>query len=131
MERKCRVCGCTDARGCLAGCGWVEEDLCSECGPVHVQFTEAHEVFRVVMYPEDLGWGEDYCEVCEIPKEWFGCFACGGSGEWELYEEDPVGFEPGDTCECQECDGMGGWLECPRADQHEAILAQRNGKEGE
>jgi hypothetical protein len=27
----CRVCGCTDAAGCLALCWWVSLDLCSEC----------------------------------------------------------------------------------------------------
>ena len=30
-ERKCRVCGCTDERGCPEGCWWVEDDLCSSC----------------------------------------------------------------------------------------------------
>lgn len=30
-ERRCRVCGCTDAAGCPEGCWWVEEDLCSSC----------------------------------------------------------------------------------------------------
>lgn len=29
----CRECGCTDARGCLEGCWWVEPDLCSSCAP--------------------------------------------------------------------------------------------------
>ncbi len=30
-ERKCRVCGCTDAKACPGGCYWVEDDLCSTC----------------------------------------------------------------------------------------------------
>lgn len=29
--RRCRVCGCTDDEGCLEGCYWVEEGLCSSC----------------------------------------------------------------------------------------------------
>jgi hypothetical protein len=29
--RRCRVCGCTDEEGCLEGCYWVAEDLCSSC----------------------------------------------------------------------------------------------------
>jgi hypothetical protein len=29
--RSCRVCGCTDAWGCVEGCWWVELDLCSGC----------------------------------------------------------------------------------------------------
>ena len=32
---RCRVCGCTDERGCPGGCCWVEDpeagDLCSAC----------------------------------------------------------------------------------------------------
>ena len=27
----CRVCGCTDDRGCAGGCLWVAPDLCSRC----------------------------------------------------------------------------------------------------
>lgn len=30
-QRRCRVCGCTDYNGCVCGCYWVGEDLCSEC----------------------------------------------------------------------------------------------------
>jgi nucleoside 2-deoxyribosyltransferase len=29
--RKCRICSCTDMNACLAGCMWIEDDLCSEC----------------------------------------------------------------------------------------------------
>ena len=29
--RVCKVCGCTDYRGCDGGCYWVEHDLCSKC----------------------------------------------------------------------------------------------------
>lgn len=28
---RCRVCGCTAADACPAGCSWVEDDLCSVC----------------------------------------------------------------------------------------------------
>ncbi len=30
-SRRCRVCGCTETYACDAGCGWVTENLCSEC----------------------------------------------------------------------------------------------------
>lgn len=30
-ERRCKVCGCTDAHACPEGCHWVEADLCSSC----------------------------------------------------------------------------------------------------
>lgn len=29
--QRCRICGCTQARGCASGCSWVEVDLCSVC----------------------------------------------------------------------------------------------------
>jgi hypothetical protein len=31
LERRCRICGCTEQRGCPGGCWWVAQDLCSEC----------------------------------------------------------------------------------------------------
>lgn len=30
-RQRCRVCRCTNLRGCANGCWWVEEDLCSNC----------------------------------------------------------------------------------------------------
>jgi len=32
--RTCRVCRCTDAQGCRAGCYWSAADLCSTCHTV-------------------------------------------------------------------------------------------------
>lgn len=31
LPAACRVCGCTEDRGCTFGCYWVEPDLCSQC----------------------------------------------------------------------------------------------------
>src|SRR5690349_3984999 len=35
-EKRCRVCGCTDARACVddehGPCWWLFDDLCSHCG---------------------------------------------------------------------------------------------------
>ncbi len=31
--RACRQCGCTTEHGCVGGCWWVAEDLCSACAP--------------------------------------------------------------------------------------------------
>lgn len=30
-EMECRVCGCTDKRGCAGGCVWAAPNLCSRC----------------------------------------------------------------------------------------------------
>lgn len=27
----CRICGCTNDRGCPGGCSWIEDDLCDRC----------------------------------------------------------------------------------------------------
>ncbi len=31
LDRRCRVCGCTQQHACPGGCSWVEIDLCSAC----------------------------------------------------------------------------------------------------
>lgn len=31
IQRKCRICGCTDDHACPGGCYWIENDLCSAC----------------------------------------------------------------------------------------------------
>lgn len=49
IQRRCRVCGCTDERACVemdlhgdcVPCHWVADDLCSSCAP-------------------DAGWGEGW-----------------------------------------------------------------------
>lgn len=43
------------------------------------------------------------------------CGRCGGEGitaPGELYEEDPLWYDPDDYENCHECDGHGGWLWC-------------------
>lgn len=37
---KCRICGCTDERGCPGGCEWVEVELCSICSEFRCQLEE-------------------------------------------------------------------------------------------
>ena len=32
--RRCRLCGCTEARACPGGCYWFEPDLCSRCAGI-------------------------------------------------------------------------------------------------
>lgn len=33
LQRRCRVCGCTDGHACQGGCYWIGPTLCSRCGP--------------------------------------------------------------------------------------------------
>ena len=59
-----------------------------------------------------------FCLVCGAPLEWEDCCDCGGDGYREVYEEDPLWYDPGDTKPCFLCDGQGGWWTCPNAKQH-------------
>lgn len=49
LPARCRLCGCTDLRGCEGGCEWVEDpehkgDLCSTCLPAAQRAFEAGSV---------------------------------------------------------------------------------------
>ena len=52
------------------------------------------------------------CEVCGADLEWIECWQCLGDGGFDLYEEDPIFYAPGDRESCDECGGQGGWLGC-------------------
>lgn len=44
---------------------------------------------------------------------WITCWQCGGDGEFDDYEDDPINFAPGESYEtCSECRGKGGWVVC-------------------
>lgn len=60
------------------------------------------------------------CPYCQYDEEWRECWQCGGAGQTEpgeLYEEDPMWYGPEDVEQCHECDGAGGWWQCPNAGQ--------------
>lgn len=52
------------------------------------------------------------CEVCGAELTWIECWKCLGNGEFDLYEDDPIYYEPGEVETCDECGGDGGWLGC-------------------
>lgn len=72
--------------------------------------------------PEDYIEPEaETCKVCGADMEFTDCWQCGGEGYGDDFHDcgedcccclDP---EPG---ECPECNGAGGWLECPNAEHH-------------
>jgi hypothetical protein len=60
---------------------------------------------------------EDICKRCECCETyWKTCYKCGGKGEFDYDEdlqfEDPLWYSPGDTEECDICEGAGGWTMC-------------------
>lgn len=56
---------------------------------------------------------DDFCETCGSDTHWEDCYDCGGEGfHDDLYEEDPLWYNPGDTEDCRTCKGHGGWHLC-------------------
>lgn len=51
-------------------------------------------------------------ELNEYNSEWVECWNCGGDGEFDGYEEDPLWYDEGETYPCDICRGNGGWLAC-------------------
>jgi hypothetical protein len=59
------------------------------------------------------------CGCCEM--FWEDCWSCGGEGiHDDLFEEDPLWYDPGDYEICNECEGKGGfWLcDCDKNGKH-------------
>lgn len=65
------------------------------------------------------------CPICGSDMDWDICDLCGGEGELEVYESDPLWYDPGDTEPCHQCDGAGGWWTCTNWRNHteEAVHA--------
>lgn len=62
--------------------------------------------------PEPDEDDEPFCAICGGNMDWVDCWSCGGEGEIDVYEEDPMWYDPGDTEKCEECNGDGGYWEC-------------------
>jgi hypothetical protein len=52
------------------------------------------------------------CSACGSDLEWVDCEHCGGEGEYECYEEDPLWYDEDDMKACAQCGGTGGWYWC-------------------
>lgn len=64
---------------------------------------------------------EDHCpRKCGCGGQRVDCYHCGGEGEFDSYEDDPVNFEPGDVEPCEICGGRGWWRSCCSAGQEGA-----------
>lgn len=72
----------------------------------------------ILMTGGDRPLGVDYeyppaCVICGTELEWFECWQCLGDGDFDLYEDDPLSYAPGQRECCDECGGSGGWMGCP------------------
>lgn len=61
------------------------------------------------MFEED---GFPVCANCGYELDWEDCWSCGGDGEIDVYDEDSLWYDPGDTERCDVCSGEGGWASC-------------------
>lgn len=64
---------------------------------------------------------DDYgkpCPVCGGEMDWTDCDACDGDGSRDVFEDDPLWYQPGDTEPCQTCNGEGGWWVCHNRFMH-------------
>ena len=62
------------------------------------------------------GYGE--CQKCGCSAYWYDCSNCGGKGYHDdLWEQDPLWYDEGDTETCDWCKGEGGHWHCPSCDK--------------
>lgn len=53
------------------------------------------------------------CKECGREKQWTRCWRCGGEGEIDRYEEDPLWYVgPWRYQRCDNCQGEGGYYVC-------------------
>jgi hypothetical protein len=59
---------------------------------------------------------DDFCKLCGCCSlEWVDCWQCGGEGytlPGDLYDEDPLWYDPEDVEPCHICHGTGGHRVC-------------------
>lgn len=68
------------------------------------------------------------CPQCGRFAVWEDCYMCGGEGEFDAYDDDPLWYDPGDTETCPECNGRGGWWICDNRDCTQGVLAEKGGE---
>lgn len=64
------------------------------------------------------GDAEPHCPECEADLEWIDCEGCGGEGDVDAYELDPMWYDEGDAVDCTQCAGVGGWYVCTNPQCH-------------
>lgn len=65
--------------------------------------------------------GSDPKRSWDVEPDWCGCdwetcWQCGGDGWFDMHEQSPVEYGPGEVERCNECSGRGGFphsADCP------------------
>lgn len=56
---------------------------------------------------------DDVCRRCGSNRDWEDCWQCGGEGEIDRYDEDPLWyFGKWRYQKCDNCEGEGGYYVC-------------------
>lgn len=66
-------------------------------------------------HPQDGRDWDCQCARCGSSMDSELCGSCGGdgiTGPGELYEEDPLWYDPDDYENCHQCGGQGAWMLC-------------------
>ena len=64
---------------------------------------------------------QDYgksCPECGSDMTWEDCGACDGTGEINVYDDDPLWYDEDDTVRCNQCEGSGGYWLCLSYNKH-------------
>ena len=56
------------------------------------------------------------CPQCGGYALHYRCSMCGGEGEFNLFDDNPNEYEPGDVETCEVCKGDGEWTICSECD---------------
>jgi hypothetical protein len=62
--------------------------------------------------PAEYEDDEATCPKCGESAEWIDCFDCGGEGDYDGFELDPLWYGTNGRATCNLCDGDGGWHFC-------------------
>jgi hypothetical protein len=62
--------------------------------------------------PNDGREWDSQCARCGSSLTHESCYACGGEGFVDCYDEDPLWYDEDDFRTCDVCGGTGGWLRC-------------------
>jgi len=54
------------------------------------------------------------CAVCNKDLDWVQCWDCGGEGQHNQFDTDPLWYGDYDSAweDCETCNGHGGWKRC-------------------
>ena len=62
----------------------------------------------------DWEYADKPCPKCGTDMHRQDCPECGGEGDFDAHDEDPLYYDPGDRIPCDNCHGHGVFVWCPK-----------------